>query len=104
MNKAEMIREVTAKANEKYLAKYKEEDKVKPLTQMQIEYVLDSLSELVLEEAHSFTEKDKIVLPGIGSFKKKTVKAASGSCNGRAWSKPAYDKLEFVVFKSVKVL
>lgn len=95
MTKVEMIKAVTARTNEKYLAQYDEKEKVKPMTKAQIEFVLASYVEMLCDELPAMDEKDKLPLLGLGGFKKVKVGARSGVTNGVAWNKPEHYKLVF---------
>lgn len=95
MTKVDLIKAVTARTNEKYLAQFDEEEKVKPMTKAQIEFVLDSYVEMLCDELPAIDEKDKLPLPGLGGFKKVKVGARSGVTNGVAWNKPEHYKLVF---------
>ena len=81
MTKVDLIKAVTARTNEKYLA--------------QIEFVLDSYVEMICDEIPAMDEKDKLPLPGLGGFKKVKVGARSGVTNGVVWEKPEHYKLVF---------
>lgn len=95
MTKVDLIKAVTARTNEKYLAQFDEEEKVKLMTKAQIEFVLDSYVEMLCDELPAIDEKDKLPLPGLGGFKKVKVGARSGVTNGVAWNKPEHYKLVF---------
>lgn len=91
MTKAEMIKEIAAKAE---------------VTNKVVETVIDAYGDFVFDVL--VTEKDeKIPLPGIGNFSVKHVSERSGVTaltGGKEWTKPAHDELKFTISKSVKTL
>lgn len=76
------------------------------VAQKDVDSVLAAFAEVVTETLAS-DKDEKIVLPGLGTFKAKAVPERRGiSTLGekKEWVKPAHDEITFKITKSVKCL
>lgn len=81
-------------------------EKVETLKAKDVETVLAAYADVVIEKLEN-NNAEKVVLPGLGSFKVKDVperKGVSALGNKKEWSKPAHKEICFKITKSVKEL
>ena len=79
-------------------------EKVETLKAKDIEAVLAAYDDVVIE-ALKDNDAEKVVLPGLGSFKIRNVperKGVSALGDKKAWIKPAHKEISFKITKSVK--
>ena len=79
-------------------------EKVETLKAKDIEAVLAAYADVVIE-ALKDNDAEKVVLPGLGSFKIRNVperKGVSALGDKKAWIKPAHKEISFKITKSVK--
>lgn len=81
-------------------------EKVETLKAKDVEAVLTAYTDVVIEKLES-NNADKVILPGLGSFKVKDVperKGVSALGDKKEWLKPAHREITFKITKSVKEL
>lgn len=81
-------------------------EKVETLKAKDVETVLVAYADVVIEKLEN-NNAEKVVLPGLGSFKVKDVperKGVSALGDKKEWVKPAHREIIFKIAKNVKCL
>lgn len=81
-------------------------EKVEALKAKDVEAVLTAYTDVVIESLED-NNAEKVVLPGLGSFKVKDVserKGVSALGDKKEWVKPAHKEICFKISKNVKDL
>ena len=81
-------------------------EKLETLKAKDVETVLAAYADVVIEKLES-NNADKVILPGLGSFKVKDVperKGVSALGDKKVWVKTAHREICFKITKSVKEL